>query len=285
MSDPAVAPAAPPVAPPAAPAPPAAAAAPWYQGKLDSEIIGYAQNKAWKLDDPISFAAEAAKAAINAQKFVGAPPEELLRLPKEPGDPAWSNVWQRLGMPKDIQGYDLSDVKFADGTAIDQALGDAIRRTAFENHVPKDAATAFARALVKHVESTDTADAANQKADWDAGVARLKQSWGTNERINELTALEGAKRVGINQEQYEKLARAVGVDVVAEMFRKIGAGTKEDTFHEGNNPNPTTVEAARARKQELLADKDWLNRYTKGEVQARREMRSLNQIITGVVAA
>ena len=260
------------------------AAAPWYQGKLDADLIGHAQNKGWKLDDPVSFAAEAAKAAVNAQKFVGAPPEQLIRLPKDPGDKAWSDVWQRLGAPKEIQGYDLSDVKFADGTAIDQAFADTIRRTAFENHIPKDAATAFARAMVKHVESADAAESANGKAAWDEGVARLKQSWGTNEKINELTAMQGAQRLGINQEMYDKMARAVGVDVVAEMFRKIGAGTKEDAFHEGNNPNPTTTEAARARKAELLNDKDWVARYRKGGAAENREMRSLNQIIAGVAA-
>ena len=38
---------------------------------------------------------------------------------------------------------------------------------------------------------------------------------------------------------------------------------------------------ATARKSELMADKQWQDRYLKGDIQARREMRALNVIITG----
>lgn len=273
--------AAPPPAPPAAPAAPAT---PWYQGKADAETIGYWQNKAWKHDDPVTIALEATKAAREAQKFVGAPPELLIRLPKDAKDEAgWNNVYQRLGKPADPKGYDFTDVKSADGTVISEALSDVIRKTAFENHLSKDAAAAFARAVVKHRESVDASAALDVKAQYDASLQRLKENWGTNGNINLIASGEGARKLGINPEQQQKIMEAVGADVAAEMFRKAGAGLQEDRLVEGNKNAPSTVEAARAHRAELMADKEWVARYRKGDAAAKREMHNLQQIITGIV--
>lgn len=262
----------------------AAAAKPWYDGKADAETIGYWQNKAWKADDPVTIALEATKAAREAQKFVGAPPELLIRLPKDAKDEAgWNAVHQRLGKPTDPKGYDFSDVKFADGSAIKDSLADTIRKTAFENHLSKDAAAAFARGLVKHMDAEDLAEATDAKTKWDAGVERIKQSWGANFNANQLQAMEGARKLGITQELYDTMAKAAGPDVVAELFRKIGAGISEDKLVEGNRNTPSTVEAAKARKAELMTDKEWMARYRKSDTAAVREMRNLNQIITGVI--
>jgi hypothetical protein len=246
--------------------------------------IGYWQNKAWKADDPVSIALEATKAAREAQRFVGAPPEQLIRLPKDAKDEAgWNSVWNRLGKPADPKGYDFTDVKFADGSAIKDSLADTIRKTAFENNIPKDAAAAFARSLVKHMDSEDTTEAGEVKAKYDASLQRLKETWGTNGNINLVTAAEGARKLGISPELQQKVMETLGADVAAEMFRKAGQGLSEDKLVEGNKNAPATVDAARARRTELMQDKDWVTRYRKGGVAEKREMHNLNQIITNVV--
>jgi hypothetical protein len=259
------------------------ATTPWYEGKLDADTIGHVQHKGWD-KDLITAAIEASKAHRLAEKALGGPSEQLIRLPKDAKDEVgWNSVWNRLGKPADPKGYDFSVVKLADGTAIDASFADAIRKTAFENHIPKDAATAFARAVIKHAEATDATEALDAKTKWDAGVARIKENWGPNFNANTLQAMEGARKLGISQELYDTMAKAAGVDVVAELFRKIGSGISEHKFVEGNQGGlPVTVESARAERAALMTDKEWMTRYRKGGTAEKIHMHNLNQIISGV---
>ena len=79
-----------------------------------------------------------------AQKFVGVPQEQLLRLPKDASDEAGIKaMWKRLGAPDAPEGYDFSGVKFADGTDLDQAFVDRARAAAAKLNMPKDTAAAF----------------------------------------------------------------------------------------------------------------------------------------------
>jgi hypothetical protein len=267
------------------PAPAPAPTPAWHEGKLDADLIGHAQNAGWKIDDPAALAAEAVKAHREARKFIGVPENQLLRLPADAKDEAgWNSVWQRLGVPKDPKEYDFSAVKRADGTAIDEAFADTIRQTAATNRIPKDAATAFAQSVVKHIEGQRASEAAEKTAKINAERAELAKSWGPNADLNKLTAMQGAKRLGVSPEDITALENVVGYSKVMEMFRKIGAGTSEDTFVEGKGSTPTTAASAQARLTELQADKGWVDRLFKGDAAARREHDNLISQITGVVA-
>ena len=257
---------------------------PWYQGKADAETIGYFQNKGWD-KDPVTAAIEASKAHRAAEKYLGAPADQLIRLPKDAKDEVgWNSLWQRLGKPADPKQYDFTDVKLADGTTIDDAFADTIRKAAYQNNIPKDAASAFAKAMVEHAQTNDNQEALAAKQKWDQGVERIRQNWGANFNANTLTAMVGARKLGITQELYDTMAKAAGVEVVAELFRKIGSGISEDKLIEGQPNNiPATVESARAERATCMADKDWMARYRKGGTNEVRHMRNLNQIISGVI--
>lgn len=260
--------------------------APWYEGKADAETLGYWQNKAWKSDDPVNIALEATKAAREAQKFVGAPPERLIRLPADAKDEAgWKDVWSRLGAPKEAKEYDFSAVKRADGTPIDESLAETIRQAAFTSHTPKETAAAIAASLVKHLDGQKASQDAETASKVAAEKAALAKSWGVNEAENRLTATQGAKRLGVTPEQVQALENTIGYAGVMEMFRKIGAGTSEDTFVDGNNAAPKTAGSAQARLTELMADQAWGKRLLAGDVSARREYESLTEQITGISAS
>lgn len=262
------------------PAPPPAT--PWYQGKIDADLIGHAQNAGWKLDDPAVLAGEALKAHREARKFIGVPENQLLRLPADAKDEAgWNTVHTRLGKPKEAKDYDLSSVKFADGTAIDEAFADTIRQTSFSNHLSKDAATAFAQSVVKFMEGKDASEAAELTAKLNGQKEALKKNWGNSFDINRITAVQGAKRLGVSEEEVASMEGVVGYDRIMEMFRKIGVGTNEDTFQETNKgtDNPKTVESAQARLNELMDDKAWGKRLTEGDAMARREFQALTELI------
>jgi hypothetical protein len=255
----------------------ASTSATWYEGKVDPSMIGYLQNKGWDKLDAGSAAAAAAKAHFEAQKLLGGPADQLIRLPKDAKDVAgWNALHQRLGKPSDPKQYDFTDVKFADGTAIDETYADVIRKAAWENNITQDAATGFAQAMVAHGEQTMNNQALEANTRKEEQIANIHKSWGPNFNQNNLTAMEGANRVGISQEDYNKAADAIGWDKMAQLFLKIGLGTREDTFHEGNRVTTPTVEAAVARRNELMQDKDWVRRVSRGDSEAIAEKRRLD---------
>src|SRR5713101_2014833 len=91
----AVAPA--PSAPAAQPSSTPAATEPWYSGFQDKDLKGYAELNHWK--DPEA----AARDAREAQKLIGVPKEDLLRVPKDFGvakPEEIDAVYDRLGRPK-----------------------------------------------------------------------------------------------------------------------------------------------------------------------------------------
>lgn len=278
------APAAPPAAPAAAP-PATPPAAPWYQGKLDPELIGHAQIKGWKLDDPQATAIEAIKQHREAEKFIGAPADQLLKLPKDTDPKSWEPIWQRLGAPKDAKEYDFSAVKFSNGDAVDQSFADAMRATFSSLHLPKEWAAPITAAVVKYMDDADKAEATLSEAKRGEEIAALMKSWGPNAELNKLTAMQGAKRLGVSPETVAELEKAKGYAGVMEMFRKAGAGLREDTFHEGGqggNSNPVTSDGAYARIQELNRDETFTKRLMAKEVAALNEYDALHRQWLGI---
>jgi hypothetical protein len=260
----------------------AAAATPWHGGKVDADTLGWWQIKGYDTADPVKLTTELTKQYREAEKFIGAPASQLLKLPKDLSDEAgWNAVYQRLGAPADAKEYDFSTVKRADGQAPDTALLDTIRATAASLRLPKDKAPDLATAVVKHLDGIAAERVAADAAKLATEKAALAASWGTNGEMNKLQAMQGAKRLGVDPETVASLEKSVGYAKVMEMFRKIGAATSEDTFVEGRAGAGavSTVEGAKARLNELTADKAWGKRFEDRDPAAVREFQNLTQLI------
>lgn len=280
MADPAPAP-----APAPAPSPAPAPVEAWHTG-LDGEVVGWAQNKGWLGDDPKVSFASAVQAHREAQSKLGVPPELLLRLPKDQTDEAgWKAVYGRLGVPETAKDYDLSALKLANGAELPATLTDSLREAMHSAHVPKDRAADVAKAVVKHLDATAAAEAADKTAKLAEDKMALAKNWGKNEAANKFIASQAAQKLGVSPETVSQLEGLVGYKAIMEMFHKIGTSMGEDKFVSSDSGNPgggiMSVDQARARKSELMADTNWTTRYTNGDVVARREMRALNVIITG----
>jgi len=274
----------PPAPPPAPPSPPAPAA--WSMDGFDAETIGHWDNKGWKKDDPKALVGELHKAWKAAEKFVGVPPDQVLKLPKDASDEAgWAAVRQRLGMPAEAKDYDFSTVKRADGSAIDQALSDTLRASLHKAGVAKDAAPEIVKAVVKNMDDAASASTAARAATLKAERDSLTREWGNNFEFNRLTAMQGAKRLGVDEATVAKLEGELGYAKVMEMFRKIGQGTSEDTFVEaGSGGNPTTMNGAKARIAELRSDPEFVKNYLAGRKKEVDEMNNLISISSGAAA-
>lgn len=256
------------------------AAKPWFDG-IDQETIGHWDNKGWKKDDPKALVTELTKAWKGLEKNFGVPAELLLKLPAKPDDEAgWRGVFERLGAPKEAKDYDFSTLKFSDGEGLDEGIPgftDKMRSVLHGAGVAKDKAGGVVKAVVDVLDSIIKTDDTDRAATLQSERQALLKEWGTNFEFNRLTAMQGAKRLGVEPETVAKLEGELGYSKVMEMFRKIGAGTSEDTFVSTaqGGAHPTTMAGAKARLAELKADADFSKRYLAGDPKAVQEMNNL----------
>lgn len=284
--DPAVAPGAPGTAPAPAPAPSPAPAAPWWNGKVDDLTSGYMKNRGWDTLSPEDLAIQAMKSHQEAQKLIGVPERQLLRLPEDPNDEAgWRTVRQRLGAGQQESDYDLGGVKFANGEELDPDFVSVFQKTALAAGLPKSQAAEIARGLVRYLDGVEAGQAAENTAAIAAERSALQKNWGSNWDANMVAARAAANALGVTPEELNSLEGVVGYARTMEMFRNISTRIGEGRFVESPNPSHNqgimSRDQAIARKAELMRDEAWTKRYLAGDATAGREMTALNTIIVG----
>lgn len=261
-----------------------AAGSPWHTGKVDAETLGLWQNKGWDISDPAKTAVEVTKAYREAERFIGVPPSELIRMPKSGDEAAAKAMWQRLGAPPDAAGYDFAGVKFADGTDVDADFATHMRNTFAALNVPKDAAVAIAQNVIKFMENAETTERTEASAKLVAEQAALAKNWGANAEANRFVAKQAAAALKVTPEELDVLEKQIGGARVMEMFRSIGERMGEGKFVANGAPGGTGVmtrEQAVARRTELMRDSTWSKKYLDGDVAANRELQGLLTLIHG----
>lgn len=307
MTDQPTAPAAPAAgAPPAAPAgSPSAAAAPagasgtpWHAG-FDPTIKSFLENKKYDLSDPVKVVDVMARSYQGAERLLGVPADELLRLPKPNADTTEVNgFWNRVGVPKEAKDYDFSQIKTAGGEAPDQALVDALRTSLHANRVPKENAPAVLRDVVKYLDSIETEVNAAAAAEIQRQNQWLDQNWGNRKAYNMTVAKDALDRIGaaagLTKEQidqgWDALSKqaGIGASYAMEMLRTIGARMGEHDFVSGGQGRPAgdqgamSQDQARAEIRALLQDRDFQQRLLNKNVEALRKWTNLHQVAAGV---
>jgi hypothetical protein len=254
----------------------------WYAG-ADAELIGHIQTKGWHDLTPDKAALAAIQAHREAEKFVGVPADRIIKLPATPEDPAWADVYGRLGAPKTAAEYDFSSVKVNDEPA-DPALVEFFRTQAAALHLPKDAAPALLDAYLKHQNGIGAAAAAEKTAKLAEEHKVLDANWGANAEANKFLARKGAEKLGLDATAVDALEGVVGYAKTMEALRKVGEISGEAKFIGGNGMTQDgimTREQAVARKAELMADGAWTKRYMDGGSAEAREMTALLTLIVG----
>lgn len=269
----------------------AAASKPWYQSVagVDQEIVGHWQNAGWINKKPEEIALEATKSWKAAERNVGVPADQIVRLPKDPKDElGWKQVWQRLGAPKEAKEYDFTPVKRADGTAPEEGFQNTMREAAFRLNLPKDAALQVTSEVIKYLDSQDSAEKAELSAKLIEQKAALKKNWGPNEAANTFVANRAAaviaEKLGVDPAKLatNALEGVLGYDKIMEMFRMIGAAIGEDKFV--NAVQPGTQGGVMTREQAVAKRTDVMNEVKAGvrkvtDPAVQRELLALNTII------
>jgi hypothetical protein len=290
---PATPPATPPAPPPATPPATPPAAGPWYGDKIDAPTIGFWQNKGIDPSDPVAVAAKLTDFYRNAEKMIGAPADEMLRIPKPNAAEADIKAYLgKLGVPAEAKEYDLSGVKFADGKELELSFSDMLRAALHDGRVPKDRAAAVATRLIKHMEANDAAELAEKTAAIQAEAAALKQNWGANDAANRVMA-NGAldklgEAAGLTPEQrkaaWDALSTVggIGASYAMEMLRVAGR-TMGEAPYVGSQPGNAgsqvmSQQQARAEIDSLKRDQQFGQRLLAGDRESRRKWDDLHAV-------
>jgi hypothetical protein len=266
----------------AAPAVNAPAAAPaaggkWYEPLgFDTETVGWMENRGLTAMD----ATEATKNAINgfrnAEKFLGVPKDQLLRIPDftKAGEAELGEFWGKLGRPTDAKEYGLKPLE---GQPADYAehMATAMHKAG----VPKSMAAALDRANTEYLQRMgEAAQAAKVDAN-KAQVENLRKEWGEAHDAQLGLAKNAAAELGVNEAHLDALQDVLGYDGTMKLFASIGEKFSEPAFHDGQgggtDKGPMTPAKAQARIKELQIDPDWTAKYLGGNAEARAEMDRL----------
>lgn len=264
--------------PPPPPPPPA-----WYQG-IEGEDLGYIQNRGLDKMTPVEAFRATMKAHRDAEKFIGAPADKLVRLPSGPQDAeGLAALHARLGVPADAKEYDFSTVKFADGSELDADFTAKVGAVLRSAGVPKDKAPDIVRTLVELGEAEETADAQDYAQHLDTQREALKIDWGSRTEANLEIARNAAKTLGIDPEAISSLEGQIGYAGVMKMFHNIGIRLGEDTFITnqtgGARGTSFTVEQANAELARLQNDTAWVTKINNGDAEAMKQFDNLTRIV------
>lgn len=274
------------------------AAAPWYGDKIDAVTLGFWQNKGIDAKDPVAVASKLTEFYRNSEKLIGAPPEEMLRVPRPNADSAeLKQFYGRLGVPAEPKDYDLSAVKFSDGSELDQGFSDTIRGVLHNARVPGDRAADVVKALVKIEEDSAKAEHAQRTTRLQEQNAKLETNWGNNFDMNMFAARAAFEKTalaaGLTQEQVtEELGRVfvkgkVENAAAMEMWRILAQRMGEAPFITGGatgQSGPMSRESALAEIESLKKDRDWYGRWYRGDKEARTQWDNLHKIAFGRAA-
>lgn len=271
-----------PAAQPAAPAQPAASPGPWYADFKDPDTRGYVESKGWKTAEDV------ARSAHEAERKLGAPANELLRIPKADAKPEdIAKVYSALGKPETPDGYKLIVPEGDDGS-YSKKLAPLLHKA----HVTQ-------QQLDILNPGWNEMQAADAKAAQDALLTAQTNEWNElhkkwpgdtwNQRVE--LAKRAQRQFGIDPEMVDLLEGSFGKDNkpgnarVIEFLAKIGESTGEHAFEAGNKNsasfNAMTPEAARAKLKDLETDREWGARYLNGGAAERTYHDNLVRIATG----
>lgn len=247
----------------------------WYSS-YDTDTVGWLENRGLTKLEPTAALPEVIKGFRNAEKYIGTPAEQLIRVPKAdaPND-AWNDVYNKLGRPSDAKEYQLP---IPDGA--DPAFADWAKGQFHELGLTKTQGEKLASKWNEYVGSIGEQQTAQYQNSVAEDTNSLKAEWGQAFDQNIKVARQAANSFGVDVATIDKLEQAMGFAGVMKFFNNLGSKIGEDSFVSGdsNSSNVMTPKGAEARIKALMSDPDFSTKYLSGQVEAREEMSRLHKM-------
>ncbi len=220
-----------------------------------------------------------AKGYLNAQKLIGVPPEQILRLPTTDDPEAWKTVWQRLGRPDSPDKYEgLADPQ---GATVDPRFKQAFLQQAHDAGL----SARQAKSLFDwyNSEAAGAVQSRQQAAEQRVtqSVQTLKTEWGTafDQKLSEARA--ALQHYGDNDLVAFLDESGHGNDPrVLRAFAKLGAQLREDGLigaatSRGLHSPTEAIQQINALKGDAAFTKAYTDSKHPGHADAVTRMRTL----------
>ncbi len=202
-----------------------------------------------------------AKSFISTQSMIGM---DKVVIPKDPQDPAWSEVYNKLGRPESPEGYELKRPDgYPEGLDFNDDYANAMSKAAYEAGISKsqlaklvDASTGFYKDKVSEMAVT-------QQNAFNESINNLKSNWGAAFDQN-LNIAKNAVKAYATPELVEFLeTTGLGNDArVIQLFHNIGKTISEDSALEGGGSSMIpTADQAKQQIADLKGDKEFMAAY------------------------
>lgn len=238
----------------------------WYDS-FDQDLKGYVESKGFK--DPASVT----QSYRELEKTFGVPKERILKLPEKSDDPAWNEIYGRLGRPEKPEEYkiegDEKTVKWAQERF--HKLG--FTRTQAETFVKEW--NDLQGNTVKEQQDQFTKQVETQRVE-------LQKEWGQAYEQNIAQAKQAVSTLGLSTETIDALETQMGFSGVMKFIHNLGTKVGEDSFVSTNSTNgfgKLSPAAAQAKIESLKMDSDFIKRLDRGDSSAIEEFNKLNQMI------
>jgi hypothetical protein len=244
--------------------PPASQGAPANNGNQGGSTSGN-QTQDWRTALPTEFRDDPAlkvfndvgalaKSYIHAQKMVGA--DKIIKPGKHSSDDDWKNVFEQLGLPKDLKEY---DVKMKEGVSIDKDFVEKFKAAAHKSGILPKQAQGIADWFAE-VNSASEAEVLKQaQAQRTEKLQALEKEWGGAYKPKLEKAAQVLREFG-NKELFDHMdATHLGDDphvikLLASIQEKYMAEAKGDIGGDNNlNAQLTPAEASKEYGK-ILAD-------------------------------
>lgn len=245
----------------------------WYQNIQDPDLRGYVQNKGWP--DPV----EAIKSYRNLEKMNGM---DKVVVPKDLNDhEGWDAYYAKGGRPDSADGYQLPVPEGDDGTFAQ--WGSELFHKAGLNVTQ---ARYIAEAFNEYQASLQEEDGQSFAATAQSELNGLQREWGPD-YDNKMAASQSAaqlikQELGWGRNEVASLERAVGTRNMMSLMNLIGERISEDRYVDGGqSAGYLTAEGANSRINDLSKDRDFQDRYQRGEASAVAEFQRLMRAKAG----
>jgi hypothetical protein len=247
----------------------------WFAG-VDAEVSGYIQNRGLDKLDAKAAALKAIEFHRNAETKLGAPSDQLIRLPKDSGDVATRDaMFNKLGRPADPKAYDFK------GVETDETFENWARPTFHKLGLSQDQAREVMAGLASEATRVEAEETAAQAAAFEVEKQALLKNWGKGAEANLFIAQQAYTKLGLTAEMVKAIEGQVGFKQTMETFLNLGHKMGEDRYVSGHSNQPgslMTRDMAKERITSLKADTAFVAKYMAGDVASVKEMTDLHAI-------
>lgn len=237
---------------------------------LDADLQAHVTNRGWQNDNADTAVVKAVKAHAAAQKHIGVPEDQIVRMPKDAADPAYAAVYERvagLGAPPSPEGYALGDVKFKDGSPLAEADAKFVREVGAAFKLPVHVVQGIAQRFVARGDEASTAGAQQSQAAQAANDTALKSTWGAQydtQAASVAKVVDGLKTLGIGVspqgDPAAHVAQMAGLLKLADQFKEapwLGGGNPAQTDEFG----ALSMEQAERQMETFKLDDAWRGKF------------------------